>query len=59
MDETIWKPQFADRLVDGSVRIPEEKVATLNRTVDLGGGKTLQHFEDEKGGYRAMIEVFH
>jgi hypothetical protein len=44
---------------DGPFRIPEEEVAGLNRSADLGGGKALIPADDGSGGYLAMIEVFH
>lgn len=45
--------------LDGGVRITEDKLALLNRTADLGNGRHLKPVEDEKGGYHALLEVFH
>jgi len=46
------------RTGDG-VRIPENKLHLINRTVDLGNGKHLKPVEDKEGGYHSMFEVFH
>jgi hypothetical protein len=43
---------------DDGVRIPENKLHLINRTVDLGNGKHLKPVEDEEGGYHSMFEVF-
>ena len=45
--------------IDGGVRVPDDKLSLLNRTFDLGKGKTLRPVEDEKGGVHSLIEVFH
>lgn len=44
--------------VDG-VRFPEDKLHHINRTVDLGEGRTLKPVDDDEGGYHALFEVFH
>lgn len=44
---------------DGGVRITDDKLPLLNRTADLGSGRHLKPVEDGKGGYHALIEVFH
>ncbi|KAF2445871.1 hypothetical protein P171DRAFT_484526 [Karstenula rhodostoma CBS 690.94] len=43
----------------GGVRITDDQLPLLNRTPDLGNGRRLKPVGDEKGGYHALIEVFH
>lgn len=49
----------SDSALDSGIRIPEDKLPLLNRTVNLGDGKTLRPVTDGSGGYHAMVEVFH
>lgn len=45
--------------LDGGVRIPADKLPTLNRTFDLGQSRTARRIEDDEGGHYALVEVFH
>jgi hypothetical protein len=41
------------------VRFPEERLHSINRTYDLGGGRKPRKANDGKGGYHVIIDVFH
>ncbi|KAI0147239.1 hypothetical protein GGR57DRAFT_477614 [Xylariaceae sp. FL1272] len=53
--ESAW----TDLWLHGSIRFPEEKLALINRTVDLGNNRTLKSWHDGKGGYHGQLEVHH
>ncbi|KAI1745247.1 hypothetical protein F4680DRAFT_97442 [Xylaria scruposa] len=53
--ETAWDELW----LHGGIRFPEEKLPTINRTVNLGNNRTLKPWHDGKGGFHAQLEVYH
>ena len=53
--ETAWEKLW----YYNGVNIPKNRLSALNRTEDLGDGRSLKKSEDNDGDFSALIEVFH